>query len=230
MPVYNEEDAIAQVLEKWVTKLDSMSFEHAWQIHVYNDGSRDSTAEILKICAARHPEKIIVHEKNNSGHGPTILQGYRENASRAQWLFQTDSDDEMGPDEFPGLWEQRRDYDFLAGYRKGRKQNLSRKMITLTSRLCIRCLYGKTIRDVNVPYRLMRTEAFRDIYDRIPPDTFAPNIIISGLAARQKIPFFEMDVPYRARKTGTVSIRNWKLWKSAVRAFFQTCKMTFHPK
>ena len=35
--------------------------------------------------------------KTNSGHGPTILLGYRENSDCA-WVFQMDSDDEMGPE------------------------------------------------------------------------------------------------------------------------------------
>lgn len=225
MPVYNEQDAIAAVLEKWVSVLSSIPFEHGWQIHVYDDGSKDHTAGILTVCAERYPGKIIVHEKSNSGHGPTVLQGYRENTPKAEWLFQVDSDDEMGPEEFPVLWNHHRDFDFLAGNRKGRKQNCSRKIITLVSRTCIRLLYGKTIRDVNVPYRLMKTKVFSDIYNMIPYNTFAPNVIIAGLAAKQKIPFFEMDVRQQERKTGTVSIKSWKLWKSAAKAFFQTCRM-----
>lgn len=227
IPVYNEEGAIAHVLEKWVLKLDSMPFENGWQIQVYNDGSRDHTSEILKACAERYAGKIIAHDKLNSGHGPTILQGYRENAPKAEWLFQIDSDDEMGPEEFPLLWAQRGNYGFLAGRRKGRKQNLSRKIISAVSRMCIRCLYGKTIQDVNVPYRLMKTEVFNDIYRRIPGDTFAPNIIIAGLAAKRKISFFEIDVLHQERKSGTVSIKKWKLWKSAAKAFFQTCRAAF---
>ena len=101
MPVYNEEAAIGSVLKKWTEKLDSISFENGYQIHVYNDGSRDRTGEILAGTAEKYPGKVIVHNKPNSGHGPTILQGYRENAPLAEWLFQIDSDDEMGPESFP---------------------------------------------------------------------------------------------------------------------------------
>ena len=122
LPVYNEEGAIAQVLRKWVSTLGTMQFEHDWQIHVYNDGSTDHTAEILSECARQYQGKIVVHNKNNTGHGPTVLQGYRENAPKAEWLFQMDSDDEMGPEEFPHLWDLRKDHDFLIGTRSGRKQ------------------------------------------------------------------------------------------------------------
>ena len=227
MPVYNEEDIIASVLEKWVSKLDSMQIEGGWQIQVYNDGSTDCTAEILTVCAGRHPEKIIVHNKPNSGHGPTILQGYRENASKAEWLFQIDSDDEMGPEGFSELWHKRENYDFLAGFRDGRKQALPRKIISQFARLSVRLFYGKSIWDVNTPYRLMRVDAFNDIWKSIPADTFAPNVIISGMAARKKMRCIEEAVSQCDRQTGEVSIRKWKLLKVSVKSFIQTILFAF---
>lgn len=222
MPVYNEEDIIASVLEKWVSKLDSMQIEGGWQIQVYNDGSKDCTAEILTVCAERHPEKIIVHNKPNSGHGPTILQGYRENASKAEWLFQIDSDDEMGPEGFPELWYKRENYDFLAGFRDGRKQALPRKIISAVSRLSVRLFYGKSIWDVNTPYRLMRVSAFKTIWEDIPANTFAPNVIISGMAGCNNLRCYEIRLPQQNRHTGEISIKKWKLLKAAVKSFWQT--------
>ena len=220
MPVYNEEGAIGAVLDKWTAKLDAMALP-SYEIHPYNDGSRDHTAEILARCAEKHP-RIVVHNKPNSGHGPTILQGYRENAPRAEWIFQIDSDDEMGPECFDKLWEQRENYDFLVGLRDGRKQPLPRKIISAISRLSVRIFYGKTIWDVNTPYRLMRTSAFQPIYRAIPENTFAPNVIISGMTAKKRLRFFEMPVPQKDRQTGEVSIKKWKLFKAAMKSFWQT--------
>ena len=228
MPVYNEEGAIASVLEKWTRQLDSMEFPSGYEIHAYNDGSKDHTADILAECGEKYSGKVIVHNKPNSGHGPTILQGYRENATRAEWLFQIDSDDEMGPESFPRLWEQRNEHDFLIGIRDGRKQALPRKIISLASRLSVRIFYGESVWDVNTPYRLMRTSAFQEIYEKIPADTFAPNVIISGMAAKQKMRCFETPVPQMDRRTGTVSIRKWKLLKAALKSFRQTIAFRFH--
>ena len=227
MPVYNEEGAIGTVLDKWVAKLDSMPDLGSYEIHAYNDGSRDHTAEILAGCAARHEGKVVVHNKVNSGHGPTILQGYRENADRAEWLFQIDSDDEMTPDCFDQLWEKREENDFLIGIRDGRKQALPRKVISFVSRLSVRIFYGKSVWDVNSPYRLMRSSVFREIYAAIPADTFAPNVIISGMAARNGFRCYEMPVPQRDRQTGEVSIKKWKLLKAAMKSFRQTILFSF---
>lgn len=222
IPVYNEEGAIAQVLEKWVSELESMTFEHGWQIHVYNDGSKDRTAKILSDCANRNPDKIVVHNKTNSGHGPTILQGYRENAPKAEWLFQIDSDDEMGPEEFQHLWDLRENHDFLVGIRSGRKQGLPRRIISAFSRLTVRGLYGKSVWDVNSPYRLMRSDVFLEIYDLIPQNTFAPNVILSGMAAHKRLACTEIPVMQKNRQTGEVSLKKWKLFRAAGKSFFQT--------
>lgn len=226
IPVYNEEGAIATVLQKWVCKLDSMGITYS--INAYNDGSKDHTAEILEKCASEFSGKINVCNKPNSGHGPTILRGYNDAViNENSWVFQIDSDDEMGPESFDKLWDQRENYDFLVGIRDGRKQQLPRKIISFVSRLCVRIFYGKSVWDVNTPYRLMRVSEFADVFKNIPADTFAPNVIISGMAARKKLRCFEIPVPQRDRQTGEVSIKKWKLLKAAMKSFRQTIYFAF---
>lgn len=225
MPVYNEQDAIGPVLKKWVEALDAIGMDYA--IRPYNDGSKDNSLTVMKAVAATLPH-VEVHDKPNGGHGNTILTGYREAvADGFDWIFQIDSDDEMGPEKFSELWSQRGDYDFLIGIRDGRVQALPRKIISFVSRLCVRLFYGKSVWDVNTPYRLMRVSAFRAFYERIPLTTFAPNVILSGLAARHKLRSFETRVPQHDRTTGEVSIKKWKLLKAAARSFWQTISFSF---
>ena len=88
---------------KWSSKTENIDFN--FEIHVYNDGSKDNTLKNITETSELL-ERIIVHDKENSGHGPTILMGYREN-SHAEWVFQVDSDNEMSPDEFSRVWYSR---------------------------------------------------------------------------------------------------------------------------
>lgn len=220
MPVYNEAEAIGPVLAKWVSMLDTLGVRY--RIRAYNDGSKDATGAILAAAAGASGGKIVVVDKPNAGHGPTILRGYREAAREAEWVFQVDSDDEMGPEAFPALWARREGFDFLTGRRDGRRQPLPRKVVSLVSRLCVRLFYGQGIWDVNTPYRLMRAEVFAPFFARIPAGTFAPNVILSGLAARHRLRLLEVPVPQRDRTTGEVSIKKWKLLKAAARSFAQT--------
>ena len=78
MPVYNEEEAIGKVLDKWVSALDKIGMEYT--INPYNDGSKDDSLKVIQAKEKEYPGKVIAHTKPNGGHGPTILQGYREAA------------------------------------------------------------------------------------------------------------------------------------------------------
>jgi glycosyltransferase involved in cell wall biosynthesis len=218
IPVYNEEGAIANVVGKWTNTFDRLKIDY--KIHIYNDGSKDNTLSILQEISKNNPA-IIVHDKPNSGHGPTILKGYREN-SNSTWLFQIDSDDELGPEAFEELWNNRNNYDFLIGERTERNNPLTRKIISAISRLTISILYGRRVYDVNSPYRLMRCEKYRDYFHKIPENTFAPNVIISGITALKKLRVFKTTVKYNFRTTGEVSIKKIKLLKAAIKSFWQT--------
>ena len=220
MPVYNEREAIGAVLKKWDAALSALGIDY--EIRPYNDGSRDDSLQVMRGIAPSL-KSVSVRDKPNGGHGNTILTGYREAASDGfDWVFQIDSDDEMGPERFNELWSRRNDFDFLVGIRGGRVQALPRKIISLVSRLCVRLFYGKSIWDVNTPYRLMRMSVFKEFFALIPMDTFAPNVILSGLAAVHNIRCFETRVPQHDRMTGEVSIKKWKLFKAACRSFWQT--------
>lgn len=220
MPVYNEESIIKTVLAKWDDTLSSLGIDY--EIRPYNDGSKDNSLAVMRDMANGR-NAIHVKDKPNGGHGNTILTGYREAvADGFDWVFQVDSDDEMGPEKFVDLWTKRNDYDFLVGRRDGRVQALPRKIISFISRLCVRLFYGKSIWDVNTPYRLMRVSAFKDFYGSIPIATFAPNVILSGLAAKHGLRSCEIPVPQHDRTTGEVSIKKWKLLKAAIKSFWQT--------
>ena len=220
IPVYNEEECIAAVLEKWAAALDRLGIDY--RIDAYHDGSRDSSLAVMRAAEPNFGGRVAVHDKPNGGHGNTVLTGYLADCGEAEWIFQIDSDDEMGPESFPALWEKRAGYDFLVGRRDGRKQPLPRRVMSAVSRLTVRLFYGRGVWDVNAPYRLMRAAAFAPIFQSIPLDTFAPNVIITGMAARRRLRSFEMPVPQRDRQTGEVSIKKWKLIKVALKSFRQT--------
>ena len=217
MPVYNEGAVIAEVVTTWIQELERLAIDY--EFLAYDDGSRDETGRILERLAGQQ-RGLMVTRKANSGHGPTILRGYRE--ASGEWVFQVDSDDEMGPEHFAGLWKYRDDYDLLIGRRQHRDSPLARRLITALSRATVWTLFGHAVTDVNAPYRLIRQSSLVEILSMIPGDTFAPNVIISGLAARSGLRVREVWVPHRGRRTGTVSIVKWRLWKAAARAFGQT--------
>ena len=219
MPVYNEQDIIGTVIESWIRTLCAIRVN--FELIVLNDGSKDNTLIRLIELGEKYGELKII-DKKNSGHGSTILQGYR--MALSPWVFQVDSDNEMEAEHFPALWEIREGYDLIIGTRMDRTNAMPRRIISWISRKTILVFYGRTIRDVNSPYRLYRRERFAEAFNILPPDTFAPNVILSGLAGVMKLRMVELNVPCRPRATGEVSIKRWKLLKAAAKSFQQTVK------
>ncbi|MCX8045110.1 MAG: glycosyltransferase family 2 protein [Desulfobacterota bacterium] len=226
MPVYNEEACIATVVRDWIMQLSSM--EMSFTIIVLNDGSKDNTQEVLAACAT--DPRVQVINKPNSGHGPTILQGYRMAVKQAQWVFQVDSDNEIAAANFPMLWEEHNSYDMLIGVRDGRQQPLPRKVISMISRLIVRLFYGTGVTDVNCPFRLMRASVLEKMLMYIPDNTFAPNVAISGMFALSRRPVANVPVPHAGRTTGEVSIKKWKLFKAALKSCIQTLRIRLRLK
>ena len=225
MPVYNEEGAIEGVLRAWSGELDRLGI--AYEIRVYDDGSRDGTRAILDRLAEAIPRLVPLGHANR-GHGPTILRGYGE--ARGAWVFQLDSDGEIGPEGFEPLWSVREEHDFLFGVRHNRAQPTSRRLITGVSRITVRLLFGRGIADVNTPYRLMRGERLAELLEDVPADTFAPNVALSGLALARGLRVYERPVEFRSRVTGTVSIVKWRLLRAAARSFAQTVRIGLRAK
>ena len=224
MPVYNEEGSIGTVVEAWAKVLDGLAIRY--EIHVFNDGSKDRTAEFLDKLTETVPA-LRVHTKANSGHGATCAMGYLSLYRQADWLFQIDSDNEMGPEWFPKLWSLTADHDFIVGRRFKRRSPLARNIISLVARLTVNGLYGSCIYDVNVPFRLMRTARFGPCFQSIPANTFAPNLLVSGFAAINELKTVEIHIPHQCRVTGEVSIRSWKLARESLRSILQTVVYRF---
>ena len=223
IPVYNEEGAIKNVIEDWASELSKLQIN--FQIITYNDGSKDNTLTFLKALEEEY-SRLKVIDKKNSGHGPTILKGYKDNID-AEWLFQVDSDNELKAKEFSEFWNARNDFDFLIGIRQHRDSPLVRVVTTQISRLVVSLFYGAKVTDVNAPYRLMRVSAFKDEFAKIPENTFAPNLIVSGLASVKRMRVKQFNVVHHSRQTGEVSIKKWGLFKAAFKSFLQTIMYRF---
>lgn len=224
IPVFNEEALIGQVLSDWSNELENIDYE----IHVYIAKSKDKTLEVVQEFSKKN-KRIVAHDRPKLGHGADLIKGYKDNLN-AKWIFQVDSDNEIKSKWFKSLWEKRNEYDFLIGKRIRINQQIARKFTSLFSRLSIWLFYGSKVYDVNVPYRLMKSECFKDLFTALPDDFLAPNIIISGYASLKSLKVFQTEVESHDREIGTADLSKSKLLKIAVRCFFEAIFFRFKIK
>jgi glycosyltransferase involved in cell wall biosynthesis len=198
MPVYNEQEIIQRTVTEWIALLEQLNINY--EFHIYDDGSEDRTPQILKELASANP-KIIPHFNPKTGYGPALIRGCRDNAA-AKWIFLTDSSNDADPKSFGRMWGMRRSYYFIVGKRK-RKLSVKHFTLSLFSSILIKILYGRGLSDVNSPCRLMLCDVFRETFQKLPDDTIAPNVIISGEACRRQIAMHELKIDSYHAKSGS---------------------------
>ena len=223
IPVYNESEIIDVVIQDWIQELSKLNI--SLRLNLYNDGSKDKTLDVLRLQQLRYPERIKVVNKDNTGHGPTILTGYGQNLD-SEWVFQVDSDNEIKAKYFGEFWGIRDGYDFIIGKRVNRDAPFFRKFMAYFSQLLVLMMYGKGVQDVNCPFRLMKISTFWSIFESIPTNTFAPNVIISGMAVKNKVGIKNLNIQFQKRTTGVNSLNSnyFKLIKICLKSFLQTIK------
>ena len=105
--------------------------------------------------------------------------------------------------------------------RRQRDDPTIRLWLTALIRNVLPYLFGVSIRDANVPYKLIKRDTWGAARAHIPSDTLAPSIFLALYMKRRGLKIAEIDVPHRERQTGEVSIKRWKLIKFCARAFSQ---------
>ncbi len=211
MPVYNEAANIVRVVREWLD-----AFAHAGVSHrliAINDGSRDETLSLLQECAVEFADRLLILDQANSGHGRSCRRGYEEAlAGDAPWILQIDSDGQCDPGYFPEFWRRRSDADCVFGRRVVRDDGVIRKLISTACRALIAIVTGRDLKDVNVPFRLLKRRALQKALNDVPPDFDLQNIALTLALKRQRnLQWAYVPIRFRAREGGVNSIHLRKI-------------------
>lgn len=206
MPAYNEEENLADVIKEWYPIVDKHSGGGKSRLIVINDGSRDRTLEIGRSMQENRP-LLEVFDKENSGHGMTVMYGYRYALERgADFIFQTDSDGQTRPAEFESFWQIRHQYQAVIGYRNHRQDGLSRIIVTKVLKLVLLLIFGLNITDANTPFRLMKRDLLLKHLQNVPKDFNLPNVLLSVLFHYNGEKICYIPITFRPRQGGINSI------------------------
>lgn len=204
VPIYNEEKIIDKVIEELKSNTKNLNSK----LILINDGSKDATLE--KLRKYENDKNIFVINKENEGHGKTILKGYEYAIqNNYKFIFQIDSDDQFYPGEIVNFIQKLNGEKLLIGKRVKRKDQFIRLIITNIMKLIIFFFHGVFLKDANCPFRLIEVNFLSNHINKIQ-NSIIPNVLISILAAKEKSLKY-INVSHKERKTGEVSIKKWKL-------------------
>ena len=102
MPTYNEEANVRDVVRSWYPVLEGKNDES--RLVIADGGSKDRTLDILHELEKELP-KLVVISMPGTDHGTKVWALYDYAIkNHADYVFQTDSDGQTQPSEFPAFW------------------------------------------------------------------------------------------------------------------------------
>ncbi len=144
MPVYNEEQALPEVLDEALAALEGAGFPH--EILLVNDASTDSSPIILDSYQKAHPNRVrILHHRTNRGI-TAACQTLYENA-RGAYVFINGSDGQWRTAEAVRMMALREQFDLIVGRRRRKRYDWRRLAISTAFNLAPLVLFGVRTHD-----------------------------------------------------------------------------------
>lgn len=227
VPAYNEAENIENLINSWYPIIEKNNGNGNSRLLIINDGSKDSTFDIVEEYMKTRP-MLSIETKENGGHGSSVLYGYRyaiEN--NADYIFQTDSDCQTSPMDFEDFWKHRKEYDAIIGNRTDRQDGLMRVFIEKVVCLLLRIIFGVIIPDANAPFRLMKKDILCKYIGKLPNDYNLPNIMFTTYFVYYKENIRFLDISFKPRQAGVNSINLKKIIKigfNALKDFYKLRK------
>jgi glycosyltransferase involved in cell wall biosynthesis len=134
-----------------------------YEVIVVNDGSQDSTGEVLAGLAERFGSRMrVVTHSQNLGYGQALRSGFA--ASTKDLVFYTDGDGQYDVGDLPSLLALLRgNVGLVNGYKLERQDPWHRIWIGNAYNAFARCLFGIRLRDVDCDFRLIRRQLLEDL-------------------------------------------------------------------
>jgi glycosyltransferase involved in cell wall biosynthesis len=160
-PAYNDSGTIASLVIRSVQVAATLTPD--FEVIVINDGSQDSTPQILDELAQVYAGKVrVVHHTKNRGYGGALRSGF--STATKDLVFYTDGDAQYDPAEMTLLWnEMRPEVDWVNGYKISRSDPMHRIVIGRVYHHFVKILFGLKVRDVDCDFRLIRRCVFDNV-------------------------------------------------------------------
>ncbi len=161
VPFYNEEDLV----ERFYTRLAKVmrTLKKTYEIILVNDGSSDSTGDILERIASGNDHVLFVDFKRNFGQTPALQAGFDH--ARGEIIVALDGDMENDSFEIPIFLDKIEEgYDIVSGWRARRRHGwFLRKIPSKAANWMLRKVSGVPLHDFGVTFKAYRREMLEDI-------------------------------------------------------------------
>ncbi len=156
IPLYNEAESLPE-LEAWIRRVvESQNWRY--EIIFVDDGSNDSSWEVIQRLALHNPHIRAFRFQRNYGKSAALNIGFRH--ARGRYIITMDADLQDSPDEIIPLIEmmQTGNYDLISGWKKKRHDPLSKTIPSKLFNWVTRKITGIPLHDFNCGLKIYRAQ------------------------------------------------------------------------
>lgn len=181
VPLYNEDAVISELYGRLTATLTQAVADY--ELVFVDDGSTDSTLELLKDIAAKDKRVSVAELRRNFGQTPALAAGF--DIARGRVIISMDGDLQHAPEEIPNFLEKIKEgFDVVSGWRKERVDNLLMRKIP--SRIANRVaskISGVDIHDFGTTFKAYKREILDELHLYGEMHRFIP-ALLSYMGAR----------------------------------------------
>jgi glycosyltransferase involved in cell wall biosynthesis len=160
VPLLNEEESLRPLYEavaKGVAPLDT-----EWEIIFVDDGSTDSSMDVLRDLHSTHDNVGVLSLGRNLGKSAALAVGFGE--AQGDVVITMDADLQDDPSEIPRMVERLDEgYDLVSGWKKERKDPLSKRLPSKIFNWVTGRMSGVRLHDMNCGLKAYRLDVVRNI-------------------------------------------------------------------
>jgi glycosyltransferase involved in cell wall biosynthesis len=215
LPVYNEEGNLKPLLEELTETVESgeLAEYQPYEIIFVDDGSSDGSRDILREAAETHPNVKALLLRRNFGQSAALSAGI--DSAGGEIIVTMDSDMQNDPADIPRLLEEMEEgYDCVSGWRKDRKDSVS-KTIPSKIQTYLAWTSGPKIHDFGCTLKAYRSEAIKDIHVYGEGHRYIPSHL-----HRRGYSVTEIQVNHRPRHVGETKYGVKRLLKGSLDLLF----------
>ena len=157
VPVYNEEKNLPLLIEAIKNALDPLPY--TWEVVFVDDGSEDSSLQVLTQLAEKSPDCLrVVSFRRNFGQTAAIAAGL--DYARGEIIVLLDADMQNDPADIPMLLQKLDEgYDLVSGWRRRRQDAyLTRTLPSNLANMLISRVTGVPLHDYGCTLKAYRRE------------------------------------------------------------------------
>jgi glycosyltransferase involved in cell wall biosynthesis len=205
VPLLNEQDNIRPLYEQ-ITQ--ALSGKYGYEIIFIDDGSTDSSFNILKQLHAADARVRIIQFRKNFGQTAAMSAGFAH--ARGNIIIAIDADLQNDPADIPKMIEKLNEgFDVVSGWRKKRHDKaITRRMPSLAANWLISKITSVNLHDFGCTLKAYRREVLAEtkLYGEM-------HRFIPVLASWSGASICEMVVNHRPRTAGVAKYGLGRTWK-----------------